>query len=186
ETYGITPDLMPIAKGMTSAYVPMGGVLISDRVAGPVMEHAGEFVHGYTYSGHPAACAAGLANLRILKEERLVERVRDRVGPYLQARWLRLADHPLVGEARMVGLIGAIELVADKATRTRFPQEGTTGMQARDLSLANGLVMRATRDTMLISPPLCITEEECDQLVERAHKTLDDLADLKTREGWRG
>ncbi|MEO0621132.1 MAG: aspartate aminotransferase family protein [Pseudomonadota bacterium] len=186
ETYGITPDLMPIAKGMTSAYVPMGGVLISDRVAGPVMEHAGEFVHGYTYSGHPAACAAGLANLRILQEERLVERVRDRVGPYLQERWLRLADHPLVGEARMVGLIGAIELVADKATRTRFPEEGTTGMQARDLSLANGLVMRATRDTMLISPPLCITEEECDQLVERAQKTLDDLADLKTREGWRG
>ncbi len=77
ESFGITADLMPIAKGMTSGYVPMGGVLISDRVAGPVMEKAGEFTHGYTYSGHPVACVAGLANLRIMQEEKLVERVRD-------------------------------------------------------------------------------------------------------------
>ena len=105
---------MTIAKGMTSGYVPMGGVLISDRVAGPVMRHAGEFFHGYTYSGHPAACAAGLANLRILEEERLVERVAGDIGPYLKARWEGLADHPLVGEARMTGLIGAFEIVAPR------------------------------------------------------------------------
>ena len=186
ETYGIEPDLMPIAKGMTSGYIPMGGVFISDRVAGPVMAHGGEFIHGYTYSGHPAACAAGLANLRIIQEEKLVERARDRIGPYLKQRWAALADHPLVGEARMTGLIGALELVSDKASGERFAEEGETGTRARDLSVANGLVMRAVKDTMLLSPPLIITEEECDILVERARKTLDDLADELAREGWRG
>ena len=114
-----TPDLAPIAKGMTSGYVPMGGVLISDRVAGPVLEKAGELFHGYTYSGHPLACAAGLANLAIMREERLVERVRDDIGPYLQARWQALADHPLVGETRMVG--------ADRRGRARRRQ-GDAGL----------------------------------------------------------
>ncbi|MEM6907031.1 MAG: aminotransferase class III-fold pyridoxal phosphate-dependent enzyme, partial [Pseudomonadota bacterium] len=184
ETYGIEPDLMPIAKGMTSGYIPMGGVFISDRVAGPLMEKAGEIYHGYTYSGHPAACAAGLANLRIIQEERLVERVRDRTGPYLQAKWAALADHPLVGEARMTGLIGALELIRDKATGMRFPDEGATGTRARDISVnRHGLVMRAVRDTLLISPPLIISEAECDTLVERARATLDDLADELTRDG---
>ena len=182
ESFGITPDLMPIAKGMTSGYVPMGGVLISDRVAGPVMEKAGEFTHGYTYSGHPVACAAGLANLRIMQEEKLVERVRDDTGPYLAARWAALGDHPLVGEARIKGLVGALELVKDKTTMERFPNEGDTGTRCRDLSLANGLVMRAVRDTIIISPPLTLSREECDLLVERAHKALDDLADELTRE----
>ncbi|GMG83492.1 aspartate aminotransferase family protein [Paralimibaculum aggregatum] len=183
ETFGIKPDLMPIAKGMTSGYVPMGGVLVHDRVAGPVIERAGEFAHGYTYSGHPVACAAGLANLAILREEGLVDRVREDIGPYLQERWLKLGEHPLVGEARMVGLIGALELVRDKERRTRFAEEGRTGTEARELSLANGLVMRATRDTLLIAPPLCLTHEEADMIAERAARTLDDLADAKARAG---
>ncbi len=183
ETYAITPDLMTIAKGMTSGYVPMGGVFISEKVAGPVMATAGEFFHGYTYSGHPAACAAGLANLAILREERLPERVRDATGPYLQRGWASLADHPLVGETRMKGLIGALELVRDRKTGARFAEEGRTGTEARDLSVANGLVMRATRDTLMIAPPLTITEEECDILVARARKTLDDLLDRKRRAG---
>jgi putrescine aminotransferase len=187
DTFAITPDLMPIAKGMTSGYVPMGGVFISDRVAGPLMEKAGEILHGYTYSGHPAACAAGLANLRIMQEEKLVERVRDDTGPYLAAKWASLSDHPLVGEARIKGLVGALELVKDKTTGARFADEGategSTGTRCRDLSVANGLIMRATRDTMVISPPLVISHEECDILAERARKTLDDLADALTREG---
>jgi putrescine aminotransferase len=184
ETYGITPDFLSIAKGMTSGYVPMGGVFISDRVAEVLIERAGEIFHGYTYSGHPAACAAGLVSLRILEEERLVERVRDDIGPYLQARWATLGDHPLVGEARMKGLVGALELVRDKATLARFPNEGKTGTRCRDISVAkNHLVMRAVRDTMIIAPPLVITREECDILVERARATLDDLADALTREG---
>jgi putrescine aminotransferase len=158
-------------------------VLISDRVAGPVMEKAGEFAHGYTYSGHPAACAAGLATLRIMQEEKLVERIRDDIAPYLAARWATLADHPLVGEARIRGLIGALELVRDKTTMERFPDEGATGARCRDLALAGGLVIRATRDTMIISPPLVIGHEECDLLVERTAAALDELADELTREG---
>ncbi len=177
QTVGVTPDLAPIAKGMTSGYVPMGGLFISDRVAGPIMEKAGEVFHGYTYSGHPLACAAGLATLAIMREEKLVERVRDDIGPYLQKAWLGLADHPLVGEARMVGLIGAAELVADKATMRPFADVGATGTRCRDLSVANGLVMRAVRDSMIVAPPLVISREECDELIARARKTLDDLAD---------
>lgn len=176
ESYGITPDLMTIAKGMTSGYVPMGGVLISDRVAAPVMAKAGEFFHGYTYSGHPAACAAGLASLQILQEEKLVDRVAEDIGPYLAARWASLGDHPLVGETRTRGLLGALELVADKATRRRFPEPGRTGTRLRILSVAQGLVMRAVGDTMIISPPLVIAHEEVDELVNRARAALDVLA----------
>ena len=182
QTVGVTPDLAPIAKGMTSGYVPMGGVFISDRVGGPLMEKAGEIFHGYTYSGHPLACAAGLASLAIIREEGLVERVRDDIGPYLQQGWLGLADHKLVGEARMVGLIGALELVADKARMARFPNEGATGTRCRDISVANGLVMRAVRDTMIVAPPLVISRDECDQLIARARRTLDDLADALARD----
>ncbi|MGF1658717.1 MAG: aspartate aminotransferase family protein [Rubrimonas sp.] len=184
EHFGVQADLSPIAKGMTSGYIPMGGVLISDRVAGPVMEKAGEFYHGYTYSGHPAACAAGIANLRILREEKLVERVRDDIGPYLKSRWMTLADHPLVGQARMLGLLGALEIVADKRTMARFP--GGAGARCRDLCVRNGLVMRAVGDTMIVSPPLILSYEEAEELVVRARKSLDDLADAMTREGWRG
>jgi len=177
ETYGIEPDLIPIAKGMTSGYVPMGGVLIGDAVADALMKHAGEIVHGFTYSGHPAACAAGLANLAIIEEEGLVERVAEDIGPYLQTRWRALADHPLVGEARMTGLIGALEIVADKASRARFARPGATGTLARDLAVENGVVLRAVGDTLVCSPPLVIGREECDTLVARARKTLDDVAE---------
>jgi putrescine aminotransferase len=174
--YGINPDLMTIAKGMTSGYVPMGGTLISDRVAEPIMAHAGEFFHGYTYSGHPAACAAGLASIRIVREERLVERVAEDVGPYLAARWASLGDHPLVGETRTRGLLGAMELVADKTSRRRLYVAGGAGTRLRDLSVADGLVMRAVGDTMIISPPLVISRAEIDELVSRARAALDALA----------
>ena len=122
DYFGTTPDFMPFAKGVTSGYLPLGGVLVSDRVADVLVEKAGEFAHGYTYSGHPAACAVAIANLKILQREKLVERVRDDIGPYLQSRWSALADHPLVGEARSKGLVAALELVRDKASRARFPE----------------------------------------------------------------
>ncbi len=185
QALGIPADLMPVAKGLTSGYVPMGGVLISDRVAGPVMEKAGEFFHGYTYSGHPAACAAGIANLRIIQREGLVARVRDDIGPYLKEKWLGLGDHPLVGEARMEGLLGALEIVRSKATMERFPGEAGAGMRCRDFSVGtHGLVMRAVGDTMIVSPPLTLTHEEADLLVARARAALDDLADAMVREGF--
>src|SRR5690606_29817492 len=124
ETLGIQPDLMPVAKGLTSGYIPLGAVLFGERVAAVLRDQGGELAHGYTYSGHPVCCAVALENLRILEEERIVERCREDTGPYLAERWLKLADHPLVGEARICGMVGAIELVPDKPSRAFFPDRG--------------------------------------------------------------
>ena len=174
EKFGYEPDLMPIAKGLSSGYLPIGGVLVSDRVA-DVIAAAGDFNHGFTYSGHPAACAAAIANLAILRDEKIVDYVREDIGPYLTQKWLALGDHPIVGEARMVGLIGALELTPKKRTRASWPVEtGTVGLITRDFSFKNGLVMRATRDTMIIAPPLVLSHEEADELVRIVEKTLDD------------
>ncbi|HOV04129.1 MAG TPA: aspartate aminotransferase family protein [Kaistiaceae bacterium] len=183
DYYDLKPDLMPIAKGLSSGYLPIGGVMVSDRVADVVIGKGGEFYHGFTYSGHPAACAAALENIRILQDEGIVERVRDEAAPYLQERWLGLADHPLVGEARMVGLVGALELVPEKGNRSRkFPSVGEVGTLTRDMSFRNGLVMRAVRDSLILSPPLVISKSEIDELVARARKTLDDAhAELSKR-----
>ena len=184
EPFGLEADMMPIAKGLTSGYIPMGWVLISDRVGEVLIEKAGEIYQGYTYSGHPAACAAGLASLRIMQEENLVERVQGDTGPYLAAKWATLADHPLVGKARMKGLVGALELVRDKATLERFPAEVNAGTRWRDISVSrNALVMRAVGDVMVISPQLVIDHDECDLLVARARQSLDDLADELSRDG---
>lgn len=181
ETYGTTPDMMTMAKGLSSGYLPIGAVTISDRMAEVFHTVGGEFYHGYTYSGHPATCAAAIANLEIMQREKLVERVADDIGPYLQKRWATLGDHPLVGEARMKGLMGALELVPDKNDLAkRFEPEGQVGNLARDHSFNNGLVMRAVRDRLIICPPLTISHEEADELVAIAMKTLDNtLADLK-------
>ena len=152
-------------------------------VVDEVICKGGEFYHGFTYSGHPAACAAALENIRILQEEAIVDKVRDETAPYLQEGWLSLADHPLVGEARMVGMVGALELVPEKGNRARkFPSVGEVGTLTRDMSFRNGLVMRAVRDSLILSPPLVISKSEIDELVARARKTLDDShAELSKR-----
>ncbi len=183
DYYGLSPDLMPFAKGVTSGYLPLGGVMVSDRIADVIVEKGGEFFHGFTYSAHPAACAAALANLKILKDENVVQRVKEDVGPYLQERWRALGEHPLVGEARMLGLFGCLELVPNKPSRSdRFENAGNVGLLCRDISFNNGLIMRSVRDGMIISPPLTITHDEIDQLVALARKTLDDTqAELKRR-----
>jgi putrescine aminotransferase len=172
QHYGLKPDLMTIAKGLTSGYVPMGGLIVSDKVF-EVIEAHGDFNHGFTYSGHPVAAAVGLENLRILKEEGIVERVKAETSPYLQKRLRELADHPLVGEVRGVGMLGAIELVRDKATRKRFSGDVGVGMVCRGYCFNNGLIMRAVGDTMIIAPPLVISQAEVDELVEKARKCLD-------------
>lgn len=173
--YKIKPDIISIAKGVSSGYLPLGGVLVGDRVAKGLIEEGGEFIHGYTYSGHPASCAAGLASLDIMESEDLPGRVKNDIGPYMQERWLKLAEHPLVGEARMVGLMGALELTPDKATRAPFTktETGKVGLLCRENSFNNGLVMRATGDTIIISPPLVISHAEVDELIEKAKIALD-------------
>ena len=185
DYYGLEPDLMPIAKGLSSGYLPIGGVLISDKIAEGLIERGGEFYHGYTYSGHPACAAAALANLEIMERENIIDYVADDIGPYLQARWRALGEHPLVGEARMTGLIGALELVPEKGNRAKaFPDTGTVGTICRDISFNNGLVMRAVRDSMIISPPLVLTHQEADHLVATARKTLDDTQAVLKKDGW--
>jgi putrescine aminotransferase len=177
DLYGIRPDLMTMAKAITSGYVPLSAVAVSDEVAGTLIEHGAEFFHGFTYSGHPVAAAVALANIAILEREGLVERVRDDVGPYLQ-QCLRQAftDHPLVGEVRGVGLIAALELVEDKPARRRFPEAVNAGLRCRDHAFRRNLVMRAVRDTMVLAPPLVITRAQIDELVALAKVAIDATA----------
>lgn len=176
ETCGLKPDMMTTAKGLTSGYIPMGAVLMNEKVATGI-EAGGEFYHGMTYAGHPAAAAAGIANLRILQDEKIIEKARESTGPILKEKWMALGDHPLVGEARMVGLVGALELVPEKPSRRRFEEKGKAGAICRDYSVgSHNLIMRAVGDTMIISPPLTITRDEIDLLVTRARAALDDAA----------
>jgi putrescine aminotransferase len=173
EHYGIRPDLMTFAKGVTSGYQPLGGVMVGDRVGNVLVDKGGEFYHGFTYSGHPVACAVARATLAVLRQEKLVERVRDVVIPAFSSRWQKLADHPLVGEARSAGLIGALELVSHKTSRQRFAKELKAGERCRDFSIEEGLVMRAVGDSMIVAPPFITTDTQLDELVDKAWKALD-------------
>lgn len=181
DTYGIRPDIMTIAKGLSSGYAPIGGSMLSDDVA-ETINNAGNFNHGYTYSGHPVSCAVALENLRILEEEKIIDRVRDETGPYLAAKWAQLADHPLVADAQIVGMMGSIALSPDKSSRAAFAMPaGTVGLRCRDHCFANQLVMRHVGDRMIISPPLIISKADIDTLIERLIKSLDQTyAGLKT------
>ena len=171
DYYDLKPDLMTIAKGLTSGYIPMGGVIVRDEVV-KVISQGGDFNHGFTYSGHPVAAAVALENIRILQAEEIISRVKAETAPYLQKRLRELADHPLVGEVRGLGMLGAIELVRDKATRARYEGKGV-GMICRQFCFDNGLIMRAVGDTMIIAPPLVITRDEIDELVAKARQCLD-------------
>ncbi len=172
QTMGFTPDIVTMAKGITSGYIPLSAVAINHKVAQVAMVEGGEFHHGYTYSGHPVATAVGLRNIEILEREKLVSRCNE-LSQYAQQKFKELEDLPIVGETRCVGLIGAIELVKDKKTRTRFANEGTTGMICRDYFFKNNAIMRATRDTMLFCPPLVITKDELDRLFATMRKCLE-------------
>lgn len=172
QTMGIRPDIMTIAKGLSSGYIPIGGSIVSDKVAEVI---AGcEFNHGYTYSGHPVAAAVALENLRIMDEEGIITRVAEDTGPYLQEKWRALADHPLVGEAKIVGMMGSIAMTPDKSTRAAFAEPGTAGLICRDRCFANGLIMRHVGDRMIISPPLVLEKSDIDTLIDRATKSLDE------------
>lgn len=182
ETLGITPDIMTCAKGITSGYFPLGASLVSDEIANVI--NGSEFAHGYTYSGHPVACAVALENIRILEEEGIVTRAGEEIAPYLKEKWESLTDHPLVGEAKIVGLMASIALTPNKATRAKFKASpGTIGYICRERCFANNLIMRHVGDRMVIAPPLTITKEEIDILMERARKSLDETLVRLEEEG---
>ena len=176
QYYDLKPDLMPIAKGLSSGYLPIGGVIVGDRVADTLIEKGGDFNHGFTYSGHPVAAAVALKNIELIEAEGIVDRVKNDISPYLQKRWQELASHPIVGETRGLGMVAGLELVKDKTSKERIAPECKAGGVCRDYSMANGLIMRPCGDTMIISPPLIISHEEVDELIEKAKKTLDETA----------
>lgn len=176
QYYGVKPDLVPMAKGLSSGYLPISAVGVADHIVRELREKGGDFVHGFTYSGHPTCAAVAIKNIEILEREGLVERTREDTGPYLARAFAeRLAGHPLVGEARSVGLLGAVEIVAEKGTNKRFKgAEGTAGPIVRDLCIKNGLMVRGIRDTIVCCPPLIITHGELDRLVDIIKRSLDE------------
>ena len=174
QSMGIEADTITTAKALTSGYQPLSALFVGDRIAATIVDKGGEFFHGYTYSGHPVACAVALKNLEIIEREGLVERVRDDTGPYFRKALMEgLSGHPLVGQVRTFGLLGAIEIVRDRETRERFQPAGSAAVVVRDHAVAGGLMMRATGDTMILSPPLTWTRETVDIAVERIGKALD-------------
>jgi putrescine---pyruvate transaminase len=181
QTFRIRPDIMTIAKGLSSGYQPIGGSLVSDAVAQVIGDI--EFNHGYTYSGHPVAAAVALENLRILEEENIIGQVRDVTAPYLKRQWEALADHPLVGEARIVGLMGSVALTPHKGSRAGFAAPGSAGLICRERCFANNLIMRHVGDRMVTAPPLTIRPDEIDTMMARVKTALDEChSELKAKD----
>jgi putrescine aminotransferase len=168
--------------------VPLGGVLVGDRVARVLIDKGGDFNHGFTYSGHPVACAAALENLRILVEENLVQQVAQETGPYLKKQFATLADHPLVGFANSCGFVAGLNLVRSKGATVHdnenFDPSLSVGMVCRGHMFNNGMIMRAVGDRMIIAPPLVMTCAQIDEMIGKIRFCLDaTLADVQQR-GW--
>ncbi|MBP9734871.1 MAG: aspartate aminotransferase family protein [Rhodoferax sp.] len=182
ERFGYKPDLVTFAKAVTSGYIPLGGVMVGDRVAKVLIEKGGEFNHGYTYSGHPVACAVALANLEIMETEQLPQRVLGEAGAYFAKRYAELNDHPLVGLAENCGFVAGLVLVKNKQTKERFKEDDAVGMICRGHCFRNGLIMRAVGDRMIIAPPLTLTHGQIDELLQLIRNALDlTLQDLKQK-----
>jgi 4-aminobutyrate---pyruvate transaminase len=177
EHFGIRADLLVVSKQITSSYQPLAAVLVSDAVYQAVADQSdrlGTFGHGFTGSGHPVATAVGLENLAIIEERDLVGNAA-RVGAHMQARLREFADHPLVGEVRGLGLIAAVELVADKASKAKFDPPGKVGQYFFAKGHEHGLIIRAIQDSVAFCPPLIITEAQVDEMIARFARTLEDV-----------
>ncbi len=173
QHFGVTPDLVPMAKGLSSGYLPISAVGVSHKIVEVLREKGGDFVHGYTYSGHPVSAAVALRNLEIIEREGLVERVKTDVGPYFAEALKRLEDDPLVGEVRSLGFIGAVEIVSKKGTNERFTgKEGKAGPVVRDTCIKNGLMVRGIRDSIVMCPPLIMSHAEIDRMVDIIARSL--------------
>ncbi|WP_380873055.1 aspartate aminotransferase family protein [Sphingomonas sp. DBB INV C78] len=176
QRFGYTPDIVSMAKGLSSGYQPISATGVSHEIVETLRASDEDFVHGYTYSGHPVAAAVALRNLEIIEREGLVDRVARDIGPYFAKALKSLDDHPLVGETRSCGLLGAVEIVAKKGTNQRFTgKEGAAGPVVRDACIAGGLMVRAIRDSIVMCPPFIITHEEVDRMVAIIHAALDEV-----------
>jgi adenosylmethionine-8-amino-7-oxononanoate aminotransferase len=177
EHWDVVPDLVVFAKGVTSGYQPLGGVVLHERVYRTFVDAGPDFTlhHGFTYSGHPVACAAGLANLDILERERLVDGAR-RKGPYFRKALDRLTASPLVGEIRAIGLMAAVEIVADRATRAPFPADARIPWRIRAAALRRGLICRAGAEGIMLCPPLVTTTAELDAIAGMLGEALAEVS----------
>ncbi len=187
ETFGFTPDTMSVAKSLSSAYLPVGAVLIPDYIYEAMLEESrklGTFGHGFTYSGHPTCTAVALKNLEIMEERQIFEHVRE-VMPRFQERLSAMGDHPLVGEARGIGLIGGCELVADKGSKRSFDPKQGVGPHCAARAQEHGLILRSLGDTIAFCPPLIITENEIDELFDRFSRALEDTETWVEKEQFR-
>jgi putrescine aminotransferase len=174
QLWSLDPDLMTMAKGITSGYLPLGATMVSDEIA-EALEAGGYLAHGFTYTGHPATCAAALANLDLIEREGLVERVRDDVGPRFQAALRSLASHPAVVEARGVGLIGALELRRPHRGPHAAAPPNMLGLAAHNLAREEGVIVRGIRDLVALAPPLVVTHEELGRMFAALQRALDRL-----------
>ncbi len=182
EKYGYKPDLVTFAKAVTSGYVPLGGVMVGNRVAQVLIDKGGEFAHGYTYSGHPVACAVALANIEVMEREQLPQKVRGDLGAYFARGFAGLNDHPLVAGAEATGFVAGLVLVKDKKSHRLFDESVDVGMICRGHCFNHGVIMRAVGDRMIIAPPLVMTMSDIDDMIGLIRDALDlTLTDLKAR-----
>jgi putrescine aminotransferase len=176
QSYDLKPDLITFAKAITNGYIPLGGVLVGSKVAEALLAGGGEFAHGLTYSGHPVACAAGLATLEVLRNTNVIEEAAETLAPRLQSQLREFADHPIVGQVRGLGMFAAIELVRDKSSRERLAPASEAALFCRETANDLGLMVRQTGDAMIMAPPLVCDPEHIDMLIERLGQALDATA----------
>jgi 4-aminobutyrate--pyruvate transaminase len=189
EVVGFKPDTVSVAKALSSAYVPIAAVMVPERMYQALVAESGKigvFGHGFTYSGHPVAAAVALKTLEIYARDGIVGRVAA-IAPQFQ-QWLRrLGEHPLVGEARGLGLVGGLELVADKHTKRSFDPKRRVGARCVAFAQADGLILRSlVGDTLSLSPPLIISPQQIDELFERLKRALDRTLDWAQGQGLLG
>jgi len=173
DLWDLDPDFMCLAKGLTSGYLPLGATMVADEIA-DVLIHGGYLAHGFTYSGHPASCAVALANIAVIEKERLVERVRDDVGPYFQKKLRAFEGHPAVGEIRGCQFIGAVELVP-RGGKPALTPTSMLGIKGAKLVREEGVIVRGIRDLIAIAPPLTATHEEIDFIFTAVGHALGKL-----------
>jgi 4-aminobutyrate--pyruvate transaminase len=186
QTFGMNPATITVAKALTSAYMPMSAVLIPEFIYEAMLSESrklGMFGHGFTFGGHPVAAAVALKTLEIYESRNILGHV-NKVSPRFAARLKGLADHPRIGEAVSSGLIGAVELVANKKTKASFDPARGVGAQCGRFAEAHGLIVRPlTGDRIAFCPPLIITEAEIDEMFDRFEKALEDLEMWLKKEG---
>jgi len=176
QTYGYEPDLMTFAKAVTNGFQPLGGVMVSDKIADVLTTGGGEFTHGFTYSGHPAACAAGIATINILKNDKVIENAAADIMPYFQAQLRTLESHPIVGEVRGMGMVAALEIAKNKSAKERLAPDCAGGAMVKTQAIKHGLMVRSVGDAIVTAPPMVCTRAEIDLLIARLTIALDYTA----------